>query len=312
MNRINGVLAATLLAASNAVLAGGIADYRAGVAAEDQGDYGGAIHLFDSALRGKLKDEDREAAYYNRGVAHHRKGQYDLAIADYTSALKLNPSDAKAHNNRGVAYKNQRRFDLALADYNAAIELDPDNASAHFNRANAYAQRGQNEQAIADYNDAIRLHPGDGPHAPSYFDETAFKRPGAGSVSAHAAAAASESAQYILIWRYLAERRAGGDGKAELTTAAAKLSSRAWPYPVIAFFLGKLSRDELLAAAGDSAASNNIHRCEVAAFLGEDDLLRGNTDSALHLFAQARETCTNDSAERRMVFAEQERVAPHQ
>jgi lipoprotein NlpI len=307
-------LAVAMLAAIGPALASGAADYRAGVLAADKGDYDGAIKLLGRALRQSLSAEQQEEAFYDRGVAYHRKGLYELAIADYSSALRLKPVDAKARANRGVAYKNERRFDLALADYDEAIKLDPDDASAHYNRANILVLQGQNDRAIADFNDAIRLQAGAGGHAATYFDETRFQPAAAGArPAANAPAAAAESRQYVLIWRYLAERRSGEDGRAELAAAAGRLESRSWPYPVIRFFLGKLGRDELLAAAADTGASSpDAHRCEAAAFLGEDDLLRGNTDSALHLFAQALDSCGENTAERVMVAAEQKRVALRQ
>ncbi|MBL6750559.1 MAG: tetratricopeptide repeat protein [Nevskia sp.] len=310
MQRFPRALAAAALATSCAALASGYADFRAGVAAEDKGDYDGAIRLIGRALRGGLNDETQEAAYYNRGVAYHRKGRYDEAIADYSAALKLKPTDAQAHNNRGVAYKNKRQYELALADYDEAIKLEPDNASAHFNRANAYVHQGQDERAIADFNAAIRLKPDGAARPPSYFDEAQFKPAGAGAAtSAGRQNARSESAQYVLIWRYLAERRDGGDGRGELANAASRLRSRGWPYPVIAFFLGKLGRNDLLAAAqGANADAPPTQRCEASAYLGEDDLLRGNTDSALHLFKQALDSCEAGSAEHALVVAEQDRI----
>ncbi|MDE2508411.1 MAG: tetratricopeptide repeat protein, partial [Planctomycetota bacterium] len=45
------------------------------------------------------------------------------------------PTLAVAYNNRGIAYCNLRKYDLALADYNEAIRLDPNHAYEYRNRA---------------------------------------------------------------------------------------------------------------------------------------------------------------------------------
>lgn len=56
-------------------------------------------------------------AHVNRGVAYHRKGLFDLAIRDYTTAIGLQPGNALADFNRGLAYDKKGLGDLAAKDY---------------------------------------------------------------------------------------------------------------------------------------------------------------------------------------------------
>jgi tetratricopeptide (TPR) repeat protein len=105
---------------------------------------------------------NRAIAYYTRGNAYARKRLYSSAIADYTSAIELNPKLAAAYNNRGNAYTlwaYRRRDDRAIADYNHAVELSPKYAEAYNNRGNAYAEKDEYDRAIADYTRAIKLNP---------------------------------------------------------------------------------------------------------------------------------------------------------
>ena len=54
-----------------------------------------------------IKDSNFPAgAYYNRGNAHFDKGEWALAIDDYTHTLGLNPKHANAMFNRGLAKKH--------------------------------------------------------------------------------------------------------------------------------------------------------------------------------------------------------------
>ncbi len=71
------------------------------------------------ALRGK----NLAAAYINRGIAHSSKNDYDLAISDYSAAIKLTPTSSAAFSNRGNAYFDKREYDLAISDYNEASRL---------------------------------------------------------------------------------------------------------------------------------------------------------------------------------------------
>jgi len=62
--------------------------------------------------------------------------QENASISDYTTAIKLDPSDAVAYVNRGAAYKALGEYNAAIDDYRSALRLDPDMASAYYNRGN--------------------------------------------------------------------------------------------------------------------------------------------------------------------------------
>jgi len=114
---------------------------------------------FSEAIRLNPKDAE---AYYNRGKAYEKKGDYDKAIANYTEAIRLDPKLALAHNNLGVAYANKGDWDKAIADCTEAIRLDPKLEEVYNNRGAMYFCKGDLDAAIADYNEAIRLGPKNG------------------------------------------------------------------------------------------------------------------------------------------------------
>ena len=101
----------------------------------------------------------REDAYYNRGLAYLRKGEYDRAITDNTKAIELDPVDAFAYNNRGYAHFKKGEYDHAIVDYNKAIELDPKYVKAYNNRGAAHEQNGDKDKAIADYRKVLEFSP---------------------------------------------------------------------------------------------------------------------------------------------------------
>jgi tetratricopeptide (TPR) repeat protein len=127
-----------------------------GIALSRKREFDRAIADFSTALR---IDPDDARLYNLRGVAYRRKGEYDNAIADYNAALRLNPRDSTAWNNRAVAYRWKGDYDRSIADANSAIRLDPDYALAYGMRSIAYRLKLDFPRAIADINEAIRIAP---------------------------------------------------------------------------------------------------------------------------------------------------------
>ena len=120
------------------------------------GDYDGAIRLYDEAL---VLYPEYDDAYTNRGAAYAMKNDYDRAIADFDRALSINPKDAGTYNNRGNAYAKKGDYDRALSDYDCALGIDSGLADVYNNRATVYCDEGDYDRAIADCNRALALNP---------------------------------------------------------------------------------------------------------------------------------------------------------
>lgn len=91
--------------------------------------------------------------------AYYRLGQDSLALAFYSNAIKLNPTDAIAYNNRGFIYRMLQDYDLALSDYDKSIELDPNDAITYNNRGVIYNKQKEYDLAIISFNKSIELNP---------------------------------------------------------------------------------------------------------------------------------------------------------
>ena len=137
------------------------------------GRYDEAVACFKKALEIQPADEHPELvaaetpevtaavplAHHGLGLALHRKGDIEGAIAEYRIAIRLRTDDAAAHTNLGSALKAKGDIEGAIAEYRTAVRLRPDLGGAHANLAAALGDKGDLEGAIAEYHTAIRLEP---------------------------------------------------------------------------------------------------------------------------------------------------------
>lgn len=115
-----------------------------------------ALAEFETALE---LNPDYWKAVHNRGVSRALAGCFDEAISDFTRALALKPDYANAWFNRGEIYYEQEKFDQAIADYSRAIQLNDKDFDTRIRRGHAYFQTRQFQQALADYDRAVEIAP---------------------------------------------------------------------------------------------------------------------------------------------------------
>ena len=96
---------------------------------------------------------------FTKGFSYGKNGQYDEAIAEFNTTIKVNPYYWASYFYRGSAYASKGNFDQAIVDFNRAIQIKPDSADAYGYRANAYANKGNFDQAISDCNKALEIAP---------------------------------------------------------------------------------------------------------------------------------------------------------
>ena len=142
-------------------------------------DLDAAIKACTQLIDGKESRSTKVAAYFNRAWAYRTKGQPDLAIADDTRAIELDPKAYRAFADRGAAYHDKDEYDLAIADATRSIELNPKESVTYNNRGQAYRAKGDYDRAFADLNRAIELNPKNS-HAlynrgTAHLDKTAYE-----------------------------------------------------------------------------------------------------------------------------------------
>lgn len=225
-----------------------------------------AIADFSAAL--SLKSDDRNV-FIERGQDYHMNGQFDLAISDFSAALKLDylPSTLVQ---RAASQRAQGAYDEAIADCNAALAIEVRDTGLDI--WDIYSERGYTEflaaryeAAAADFGQALALG------ASSRADDVLWL-------------------PYQVAWLHVAHARAGHNDAEELDNWSGKFSQKQWPGTLIAFFLGQVRLEEVSSPSSHGAMGRG-RECNLSLFAGEDALGKGNSAQAGRLLLRAREVC---------------------
>jgi len=247
---------------------------------------------------GRWKGKELAWAYYVRGNAYRKSGDYNRSIVDLTSAIKAEPGKAASVIDRGNAYRAKGELDRAIDDFNNAVAFcgqgncaQQTYAAAYGNRAAAWRDKGDNGRALADYAEAIRLDP----KSALIYENRARVELYAGSLP-QALADLTQASEldpkrgYTALWLDIAGKRS--NLPSGLSDAIRQVDMTKWPAPIIRLYLGQMTQEGVLAAAdaGDAVIKRG-RVCEVNFYTGELALQRGATDEALRLFRLAVADC---------------------
>jgi tetratricopeptide (TPR) repeat protein len=129
-------------------------------------DYHSALAIWEDTAE---KCPGNARAHYNVGIFLMSLGRPQEAIAEYETAIRINPDYAEAHNNLGAALVQMPdRLPEAISHYETAIRIEPGNVEAHDNLGKALATiPGQLPEAIVQYETALRIDPD---HAETHYN----------------------------------------------------------------------------------------------------------------------------------------------
>jgi tetratricopeptide (TPR) repeat protein len=255
-------------------------------------DIDGAIADFSEAIRLDPKDY---AAFALRGNSRAAKKDYERALADYDAALQIEPGDSYAHRGRADIRIRRGDNDGAIADFDVVLAGDPNDVGAHVDRGIAFARKGDFAGAIPDLDAALKLRPDD--------PDTRNRRSHMNFIEGHFAEAAADfgdvvekTPEYELgkLLRYIARARSGDNDIGELKRNTDKLDRKGWPWPMVAVYLGQMSREEMLAKMKNMRLEDDFGDCGVSFYLGQYLMVKHKPQEALPYLKQAAEVCRGD------------------
>jgi lipoprotein NlpI len=275
-----------------------LSDAQAGADAARRHDADMAIVFYTKALdAGTLNSDTQADVFKARGMARLQKQDWDAAVSDFTEASKRKPDDPEAYFGMGIAYSSQGDNDAALhaLDRTIGFKENPDNIlpDAYAARGDVYLTLGQYQRGIQDFDEALRRRPKDagalGGRGEGYFYLGQFDK---AETDLSLASEQDPKMAYYPLWLYLTQAHQKKDADTELDARSAKLDLKSWPGPVVDFYRGKSTADQVTAAAGegDTKTQQGQH-CEADFYLGEHALLKGDKSEAARLLGEAVDMC---------------------
>ena len=121
----------------------------------DLAEYGRALTCANSAIK-LLPKADKDFlvfAYTTRGSVYENLKDTAAAIADYTQAIKIDPTVYKSYEHRAELYYYQHKYALSDADYLKMTQMDDNGAVV-----SGYMGLGRNLHAQKRYEEAIKVY----------------------------------------------------------------------------------------------------------------------------------------------------------
>jgi tetratricopeptide (TPR) repeat protein len=245
-----------------------------------QADYPRAISLADAAIASDHVDAGgQRLAHGVRAAAAIHTEHYDQAVRDLDFIARSETSPPQ---------------DIAASD--TAVAAHPNQPAVYFARAELDLIAAQYAQAIDDCDIAIALELA-AVRVPSR-DRAAWNNFDAGQYQTVVDDlsdnfARVEAQPYTILLRHLASAKVGRNDEQELQRSVDAVGSNEWPAPVLAFYLGRIDRNQLFAAAENAPnrGARADQHCEAYFYAGELAALEGKAAEARDLLGTAKEDC---------------------
>jgi hypothetical protein len=121
--------------------------------------YESALADLDHILLKETEEGERkiDSVYFLKAEINFLFKKYDLAIPDYTSFIKLQPTSGEAHTHRAYCYYDKKIYKAAIYDFNFSIQWHPENAENYYYRAFAKFALKDSSNACKDLHDSFLL-----------------------------------------------------------------------------------------------------------------------------------------------------------
>lgn len=131
-----------------------------GIIARYEQSYGQAISYYDKALKyiPKKEKQVKASCYTERGLAYFQMKDYEHAVEDYQTALKLNPDDPDIYDGLGDIYFYMKDYESSTKMYEKILKLEPGSGLGYIGIGRNVLRQEKYAEAIPYFDKTIKLH----------------------------------------------------------------------------------------------------------------------------------------------------------
>jgi len=104
-------------------------------------------------------DPESAPACNQRGIDFARQGDFQAALAEFTRAIRRNPTYGEALHNRALVCITIGNVGQAAEDIGTVIEIRPEWIEGYLRRGRLYVKMSEHDKAIADFTTAVQIDP---------------------------------------------------------------------------------------------------------------------------------------------------------
>lgn len=134
--------------------------------------WGDSIVLYEDVTK---KSPFKTRTHIGLGEQYEKRGLFNKAVQEYSTALLLNPQNAVAHYLLGNLYYHHGYLDQALVHYQGVLAIDPNSPYSQEQIGIILYRQGRHAEALSAFQAAVRLQP-DRPQSRSYLELLSRKK----------------------------------------------------------------------------------------------------------------------------------------
>jgi len=104
-------------------------------------------------------DPESSQACNQRGIAFARNGEHQAALAEFTRAIRRDPTCADAFNNRALVSIEIGNLGQAASDLGTVVEIKPGFVEGRIRRGRFYLAMNEPDKAIEEFTRAVEIDP---------------------------------------------------------------------------------------------------------------------------------------------------------